>query len=413
MQRNGYDVVDVQTLFHGAWTWYSDPRILDIGKATLVGGVDSTGSILVAAYDNASPEDCHTFVLHEALQVDDHCTPAFMLRAYDQRILAFYSAHNGGSYYLRVSTNPLDSSAWLAEVDLNSQLGLSTYCYANPVELRDGISLFFRGDPGTGWSQYYSKSEDGGATWTTAVRWVENGPNRPYFKCVKNGAQRIDFTLTDGHPNAVATSIYHGYTDGENWYRSDGSIVGAGDDMPFSPSDFTQVYDGATIRAWNHQIAIDPAGRPVIVYATFPTTHDHRYRYARWDGRVWSDHEVCAAGRSLYPAEPHYSGGIAVDPTNIDIVYVSRETRGVHQIWKYETPDCGATWRGTQLTHGDNKAFRPFSLGGGVLYITGAYHAYTSYDTHVVLRTERRKRLTRSYKSLATVLARLSRLWRH
>ena len=67
-----------------------------------------------------------------------------------------------------------------------------------------------------------------------------------------------------------------------------------------------------------HQIVdlIDGNGHPVIVYAAFPATSDHRYRYARWTGSTWDDNEIAAAGGSLYPEELYYSGGVCLDPAD-------------------------------------------------------------------------------------------------
>jgi hypothetical protein len=37
----------------------------------------------------------------------------------------------------------------------------------------------------------------------------------------------------------------------------------------------------------------------VVTYASFVSTGDHRYHYARWTGTRWEDHEIAQAGRRV------------------------------------------------------------------------------------------------------------------
>ena len=380
----------------GAWTWYSEPRAVRVENKTVVGCIDNIGSVKVWTYHHATQRGGDPVTLHPILEADDHDNPALLVRASDSRLMAFYTKHAvGQEYYMRVSTNPNDASAWQAEVNLDAALGQEHYTYANPIQLtdedNDPIYLFFR--VGFGGS-LYSKSIDGGATWSAAVQWLTNGANRPYVKLIQNGDARIDFAFTDGHPVNVATnSIYHGYYQGGNWYKSDGTLVGGVGDLPFGPADFTKVYDGATVRGWIHDIVIDATGKPVLVYAAFPETTDHRYRYARWTGTEWADAEICAAGGYLYVAELYYSGGVVIDPTNVNVVIASRSVdAGLHQLYKHTTADGGATWdAGELLTTGIYKAIRPVFVRGAtenprLMYLTGLYTSFTDYNLMAVLR---------------------------
>ena len=90
------------------------------------------------------------------------------------------------------------------------------------------------------------------------------------------------------------------------------------------------IHDAKTsgVRGWIWDVAIDDKGRPAIVYAACPSESDHRYRYARWNGRAWVDNEICKAG-GWFPQtpagkrepEPHYSGGVILDHGDPSIVY--------------------------------------------------------------------------------------------
>ena len=116
-----------------------------------------------------------------------------------------------------------------------------------------------------------------------------------------------------------------------------------------------------------HDVALDAADHPVIVYAVFPTDTDHRYRYARWDGTRWVDRELVRAGRSMSvdPAEPNYSGGISLDHDDPSIVYLSRQVNGVFEVEAWTTPDGGATWSSRPLTAPSTRGnYRPVSPWG-------------------------------------------------
>lgn len=378
-------------LLPGAWTWYNDPRVLALSDRVVVGAVQSDGTVVAADYRLTDELMMGPHTLRAAMQVDDHINPAFLRRASDNKIMTWYAFHLGPTIYQRVSNAADNVDGWAAESTLDASLGLETYSYANPVQLtdetNDPIYLFTRGDPvgGVGWGLYYSKSEDNGATWAAATRFIDNGSERPYLKLAQNGNARIDLAFTDGHPDVVSTnSIYHGYYEGGNLYQSDGTLVGAIGSGPYTPSQFTKVYDGATDHAWIHDIKIDGSGNPVLVYAIFPTTTDHRYRYAKWNGSAWSDNQICTAGTYLYSGQPHYSGGVYINPDDVNTVYASRDTGdGVHQIWRCVTADGGANWTLTKLTSGSDKAFRPVAAGGKVFYVTGRYTSFIDYDTHI------------------------------
>lgn len=383
----------------GVWTWFNEARALRVANTSVIGAVNRDGDVVVHLYDHDVMKWDNTVTLHAGLEVDDHNNPSLLVRASDSRLMAFYCRHNKDSdYFMRVSMRPNDASAWNEEVNIGQQLGISRVSYANSVQLTgessSSIFLFLRGDSGIGWGHYYSRSLDDGVTWSTAIRWLDNGSDRPYLKLARNGPDRIDFALTSGHPaTALTNSVYHGYYQHGNLHQSDGTLVGPLNGGPYHPTDFTTVYDGTDNHAWIHEIVIDDDGSPRLGFATFPTTTDHRYHYARWNGAVWSHSQISTAGTHLYAEELYYSGGMGIDPGNVNVVYASRDTGdGVHQIWKYSTFDDGITWdAGTKLTANSDRSLRPFVVRGAsdnhyLVYFTGNYLSYTDFDTVVVLQ---------------------------
>jgi hypothetical protein len=151
------------------------------------------------------------------------------------------------------------------------------------------------------------------------------------------------------------------------------------------------VYDAVAggARAWIWDVATDSAGNPVIVYATFPSSTNHIYRYARWTGTAWVNSTITAAGGSIAGAsQPYFSGGVELDHANPSNVYLSRQINGIHEIEKWTTSDGGATWSSVAITSGSlKKNVRPVVPWGSttrvmqVIWMYGDYSTYTSYNT--------------------------------
>ena len=143
-----------------------------------------------------------------------------------------------------------------------------------------------------------------------------------------------------------------------------------------------------------HDVALDSAGRPVIVFASFPSTSDHRYMYARWTGTRWSTSQITPAGGSisLDGKEPYYSGGVTLDHEDPSTVYLSRDVAGVFQVETWKTPDGGATWSRQAVTAPDTvnnlrpispRGLIPFSGDLSVVWIRGIYNSYIDYKTSI------------------------------
>jgi hypothetical protein len=143
-------------------------------------------------------------------------------------------------------------------------------------------------------------------------------------------------------------------------------------------------------------IAIDERGSPVIVYTVFPSEDDHRYRYARWENGEWLTHELTEAG-SAFPRkgrgvsrETFYSGGIALDPSSPNVVYLSRPVDGVYEIERWVTGDGGSSWEAQPVTAGssvDNvRPVVPIGRASGdpiVLWMAGVYYRYDIFGTSI------------------------------
>lgn len=388
----------------GAWCWFSDPRAVCRDGQIVAGWMTADGSVQVGSRPLGGG-DLTVATLAPEFERDDHDHPAFAILP-DGRIAAFFSRHAKGDMLLAHSV-PGDLAAWTSPRELgfvDPARGPRGITYANPFLLtaeENTLWCFWRGSD---FKPTFATSRDGGATWSPqrtliSERGRDTG-NRPYVKYWSDGRGRIDLIFTDGHPrNEPGNSVYYARYEKGAFWRADGTLIATMEDLPLQPAECDKLYDGRTGgRAWVWSVAADSAGRPVVGYTRLPAETDHRYHFARWDGSRWIDHEITPAG-AWFPRtpagtrerEPHYSGGMAIDPANPARVYLSRPVNGVFEIEEWNTPDGGATWSHAAVTR-DSAAdnVRPFVVPGTpadrtvVLWMHNLnYEHYTRYRTQL------------------------------
>lgn len=390
----------------GGWSWFQDPRAVTYTgehTRTYVGYVTPAGDVMVSSYDHAT-KVVASFVLQAALQQDDHVSPALLVRR-DGRITAFYARHSGTPFYTRTTVNPEDVTAWgpAQTIDTNTT-GPYGFTYPNPLRLsaENRAYLFWRGgnlDP------VYSTQAAGQEAWATAQSLIHvpnNAPGpaseRPYVKYASDGQGTIHFAYTNAHPNENPdVNIYYGRIRNGRVEAADGADIAALG-TPIAPRDADRVFDGAG-PTWIHDVAVGADGRPVVVFASFPTSTsatDHVYHYARWNGSAWDVREIVAAGGSISPARsPLYSGGITLDQDDPTTVYLSRQVGDAWWVETWKTGDGGASWASRTLTPGSTvKNLRPLSprgrepAGEMVLWMSGAYTTFNVFDTAVTAFVE-------------------------
>jgi BNR repeat-containing family member len=365
----------------GGWCWFADPRAVVSGEFTHVGWIDGAGDVRVGTLDASGI--LTTATLHSGLGVDDHNNPALLLRA-DGRLQAFYSAHAGAEMYFRLSS---DGVHWDAEQRLGTNTpGARGYTYPNPLQLRDEdgrIYLFWRGGD---WNPAFSTSSDG-LTWTPARVLIRVPGQRPYVKVASDGVGSIHVAFTDGHPRETVTNLYYARYSAGGWQRADGRAIAG---PPLTPANADLVWDAARRgqRAWVHDVAVDAAGHPRIVFAGFVSATDHRYHHARWTGTAWENRQITPAGGFFDEdgGEQQYSGGIVFDHRAPNIVYLSRQIAGQFEIERWRTVDGGETWTHRALTaRSPERNVRPVvARGGDALWMRGDYVNYRQYRTAVI-----------------------------
>jgi unsaturated chondroitin disaccharide hydrolase len=391
----------------GAWCWFSDPRaVYHKGRheRTYVGSVNTRGDILMGYFDHKTGEIMEHTVFPE-LQRDDHINPSILILP-DGRIQIYFTRHNGGYFFTR-TLRPEDISQWepVTRLDFGSRL-----CYTNPAMLSDEknrIYVFLRG--GYDWKPNVTWSDDLGKTWTEPKTFTGFPGaivhNRPYAKVVNDGKGKIWFAITDGHPrDEPLNSIYVFYYEKGEFFQVDGTLMASMNEIPFDQNLIRKAYDGTEtkIRSWIWDLAVDDDGFPRIAYTRLKEETRHEYYYAAWDGNKWNHHLVANAGQDFpredrkkedHNREPHYSGGIVLDPANKGVVYYSKPVNDRYEIIRGDFG--GQVWRETAITSGseyDN--VRPFVSRNinkdhvPVLFWMSnrMYRFYQDYDTFLQMK---------------------------
>ncbi|NOG55827.1 MAG: hypothetical protein HND57_16125 [Planctomycetes bacterium] len=419
--------------YDGAWCWFADPRGVHYKgerDCTYIGWVNSQGDVVIGQYDHETGLMANT-VLSRRLQRDDHANPSVLILP-DGRLAVFYSKHSGREMWMVTSTEPEDITDWTeprslglnqvvqqAFEDNGESVPTTAYCYPNPYilsEERGRLYILWRG---VSWKPCIAWSDDEGQTWVDGRILVSKegaGPYvRPYIKVGSDGARKLHFAFTDGHPrNEAENSIYYLGYEGGQLKRADGTVVSSLEDAPVDPADADCVYDGSGDggRAWVWDVAADDSGNPVIVYTRLPSAAHHEYWYARFEDGQWVNRLITADAGRWFPMtpqdkkepEPHYSGGVVLDHDNPGTVYLSRPIDGVFEIEKWQTDDGGVNWNVTPITSGseaDN--VRPYVIrdhsedaGPHVawMYNQRPYVHYTNYRSAIkcdVLEAEARQ----------------------
>lgn len=398
----------------GSWCWFQDDRAILMEDKVFFSGVTSSGTNTVTEWD-LKRNLTHTFSLSEnTLPADDHNVSALMIRP-DGKLLSVYAGHSIDSLVrYRISENAGDIRSWSDEklVKTNGRV-----CYSNLYRLEDTGETynFYRGNKN---NPHFLLSADDGDNWEFGGRLFEDF-GRAYLRYASDGKSRIHFITTEEHPRHHNNSIYHGYYEAGNLYRSDGTLVGPisrTTTSPYKPTDFTRVYDGDVSTradvAWTSDIKLNAQGQPYIVFSVTkdPITRgetrntslggfDHRYHYAIWDGTSWQEQEIAYAGSRLYPGENEYTGLISLHPGNPQVVYLSADVDPAngkplevdgqrrYEIFRGEQTSQ-QTWTWAPITYqsaSDN--IRPIVLADKekevVLWLSGRYTTYKDYQLEV------------------------------
>jgi len=417
---------------NGAWCWFQDERaVVDpVGGVLVVGSIAApegpggdgrAGNVELTVVDLRSGSS-EIVVLHERFEADDHDVPALWRRT-DGRWLAVYTKHKTDDLTRWRVSEPGDPRRWGPErtFDWSEFTGGRGVTYSNLHVLDGRLYCFARAvndDPCA------LVSDDEGDTWTYAGKLFTRpkvGYVNGYTRYVSTPS-RVDLVTTDHHPRDYNNSIYHGYLEAGALHRTDGTVVdpvALDADAPSQVELTTvlaadSVWDGEPMtHCWTIDIRRGSDGSLAAVLLArqdtprnlndaFERRHpvpDHRFFYARLaPGGTWQVHQLAKAGPGLLPHENDYTGLVAIDPYDLDSLYVSTPidprdgtTLKHHEIFHARTTDAGTTWTWTPVTE-DSAAdnLRPIVAPGDperipLLWFRGDMTASQHYNCEVVL----------------------------
>lgn len=429
----------IQLNDNGAWCWYQDERaVIDaennklivgsIGNKSGIGGLLHDGEVNSVIFDfNTGTSE--RFILKSHLVSysggDDHNAPAFLVRP-DHKYLALYAGHNNDNItFYRI----YNSGIWEAEnqFDWNAQKpgGVnfpSTYSNVFYLSSENRTYNFSRGHNK---SPNFMISADLGDSWSYGGQLTSGSSttyNNGYYKYWGNGIDRIDFIFTEMHPRDTTTSIYHGYIQNGQSYKSDGTPVDDNIfDATFIPTfwDFTKVFQEGMVlggdtmrRCWNADVVRYNDGTIATIITARVNVNsgndgsinpDHNFIYCRYNGVTWSYTFLAKAGKKLYGSEADYTGLGALCPDDPNTLYIStnydpRDTTldlGSREIFKGITYDNGASWTWIPITEKSiRNNYRPIvpnwdNANIAVLWFRGKYNAAQNFDAAIVGIIER------------------------
>jgi hypothetical protein len=389
------------------------------------------GDIDVTSYDLRSGTITRSTLHHETEAAqrqrwrDDHCCPALLVRP-DGRLLAVYAPHGlQAGFCYRISREPGSATAWGEErmfpLSASSRVAFPTLV-ALAGERQDGAHtlLFFRGLDNR-LMPAWAHSADAGEAWTTGGMFMRlSGKATPYVKYASDGRATVHVAFTDGHRMDFGNGLYHAIWRGDQLSRSDGTRIGSVAEAITSTRQPTEIFrSNADSVAMISDLALDGQGHPCVVYSVQMNTRplrprpvgaDHRYRYARWDGKQWHDREIAFAGTETHDApDDDCTGLAALDPQDAKVIYISTNADPVSgapfvsaadgkrhwELFRGTTRDGGEHWTWQAVTRNstaDN--LRPIVPPGGklgrspVLWLRGSMRMPKDSALEVVLLHE-------------------------
>ncbi len=308
-------------------------------------------------------------------QKDDHNEPSIIIRASDSRLVAVYTEHSGSVIRWRISTNPLDISAWGPEqtVDPNAS---RLFTYPSIFQVTNGdMYIFFRDGPSAGletanWS--YIKSTNGGTSFSGYTTYS----NYTYSNATQDptNSNKIHFVVSehpgDGDfPNTIGT-FYFDASD-ETFHKTDGTNITAS--IPLDLTDVTIVQtNNSPVQCWIEDIIVDATGKPRILFFLIPdesTSINKDAYYTEWNGSAWTTPLFLHRAATHYMEtdvvpdidSKWYSPNDAFDRGNPDRIISSKEVNGVCEIHKLER-NSSSSFTTTQLTFNSGfDQWRPFT----------------------------------------------------
>lgn len=387
-----------------AYTWFGRPNWAVNGNKFWIGSTASTASGLTQHISefNLNTGEFTTTQVGTEFEYDDHNQAQILIRASDNRLVAFFVEHNGNALRWKISTNPLDATAW---GDVNEYDPLDDYSYISPYQDSNGdVYVLFRSHvPSTSiFKWYYVKSTDDCATFGTPVEIIDNGATQNYCITVQDG-DKIHFVSSDGHPEnnlSMNVSMYHFYFDmgTETFHKSDGTAI----TLPMAVADTTNIITTTgNDTSWNLDITVKD-GKPRILYAFYPSGrntvfYEKELWFAEWDGTAWVNNTKISETMSGYIekdaviVEHAYTGGSRFVVGKPDLVIMPKQVNGVLELHKVDISILEHIYIEQLTFDSEVDNWRPICLDfpeNNLLWLRNdRYDMYNDFDIMLMSRT--------------------------
>ena len=176
---------------------------------------------------------------------------------------------------------------------------------------------------------------------------VQSTGARPYAKYASNGKDKIYMTYTTGHPdNESPNYVYFNQininpvTDNITLSDVKGKILSNINNGAHNVNKTTEyvntnpnaIVDNSSSRDWVWEVSMDNEGKPAIAMVRINETKtSHDYYFAKWTGTEWRKTFLENGGGHFHQTaglELCYSGGMAIDDANSNIIYCSVPING-------------------------------------------------------------------------------------
>lgn len=420
----------------GSWSWFQGERVI----------IDEAGERLYASLKTSVEEPGTTRVVEAGLADgrrrivdlgraahDEHDSGAIW-EAPDGSVLTSWSRHNKEPrlYMHRRSPDgrwaeqgPLDMAEGGNESLGDQSVGAArnnntsyTNLYAVDDPAGEGGKRLYNFSRQLGWDPTVATSLDGGRSWVQLGRLLsdpgDDPRTRPYAQYTAGG-DRVDFVVTDGHPDSVGSSAYHGYLRGGQVHDSYGRVLGAlGDAVdirrltPVLRSGAAGGPGGPDDDVWLADLAIDPVTEGPVAVLTRRIgeesgTARNDFYYARWGADGWDVRRVADAGTPLFVRPTHYTGLAALNPADPGQVVIATNADPVsgaplrsaadgerhYELYRGQRDDDGGFGWVSVTADSDAENMRPVwasspSGADALVWLRGHYRSYSRYRFAVV-----------------------------
>ena len=268
----------------GAWSYFGDPRAISHDGHTFTGWISTTGNVWVARYTKGGKLSKQ--LIFRGLGRDDHNNPSLVFRR-DGHIMVFFSpalgpppAAEGHPERDALPDRRCSRGRSPSSGRCTPSTPTSPAASATRIRTRSSCatSCGCSGAAGTGTRPSPTpRTASTGRPRASSCRFGHE--QRPYAKYVGDAEHRIHGIFTDGHPSSWKNSLHYARYEGGNLYAVGGRKLGSLDDVPLHTSKLDHIYhySDAGGRAWGHDIALTPEGRPRVVYTRRVENRDTFY----------------------------------------------------------------------------------------------------------------------------------------